>query len=434
MKKRKQREVLDLSKIIPSTPVEAVYTPGKLPSHAGNPLIEAIRPVPKDDVEAAERMAVPLPFDIERAKGKPNRERLDLIDYLDDLYIPTTWHCEKEQRLTSMLLKGLRARNPLTPDGARTLIAGQKLPFLMDDPAQKPEGSICLIDGMSGMGKTTFVKGVARLWGGPVILHTKYKGKYCQLLQISYLKVNCPEDASLKGLAKNLLFAVVQLIGPDKELADLLLNENVTRKDLVLALRYLISAHFIGVLIIDEIRNLFLKRSRRYTDVGSKDRDTEIVAFLMNLRDEVKIPIVLIGTPEAAEHLDTSLSINRRLVRDGDFTMLPPTSCDDPDWELLCDKVWTHSLLRKSSRMTSDIRKMLHDKTAGIPGLFVALFQSCQRWAIRTEEERINEDLIELAYQKDFGRLEKIITAIREGKQEAKLQWEDIWVPLKDRK
>lgn len=422
---------LDISKIIATPAEDADYTPSSRRIYAGNPLIEAIAPPPANSIAAATRMSLkPLDYDTKQVAGMSQRERLDRIDDLDDLHVPTGWHTDKEQRLTAILLKGLRARNPLTPEGAMHLVSGGKKLSVWQDPAQRPEGSICLILGMSGMGKTSFIKGVARCWGGPVIQHRKYKGKDFFETQIVYLKVNCPADRSLKGLAANLIFSVVQLIGPDKELHGLLLNKQVTANILCTALRYLIANYHIGLLVIDEIRNLFL-RSKNPSHDNFKPEDSEIVAFLLNLRDELKIPIILVGTPEVGEHFDTSLSMNRRLTRDGAFELNPPSDADDPDWKLLCEKAWEYQWTLKHAKLTDDLMSTLFHCTAGIPGVLIALLQSAQRLAIQLEPEIkcINKDLVMQAYNTEFKRLHPILEGIRENDATAKARWNDIWVP-----
>jgi hypothetical protein len=421
---------LDVARIVAAPPTSAIYYPTKRKAHAGNPLIEAIKPPPKDDDEAAERMSLKPDYDPDETPTLGKRERLDRIEDLDDLHVPTTWHTQKEQRLTSVLVKGLRSRNPLTAEGSTDLILASDKLLIWRDPAQRPEGSIILLDGMSGMGKTSFFKAIARCWGGPVIRHERYGDRYFAETQIVYLKVNCPGDRSLKGLARNLLFSIVQLIGPDKDLINTLLNPHVTQSVLTTTLRVLIATYHIGMLVIDEIRNLFLRTKRGGPD-NFKPEDSEIVAFLLNLRDEVKIPIVLIGTPEAAEHLDTSLSMNRRLTQDGEFTMVPPRDATDPDWILLCTTMWRYQWTLRRTELTPDIIGKLFYFTTGITGLLIALFQASQRLAIQLEPDHypLDEDLLTLAYTEGFKRLHPIIDRLREGDATAKAKWSDLWIP-----
>src|SRR5689334_17525638 len=100
---RRRTARLDLTSFKAVEPIDAVYTHSSRPGHAGNPLIEAILPPPADDAEATRRMALKPDFDLAEVQGLTPRQRLDRIDDLDDLHVPTTWHLRREQRLTAIL-------------------------------------------------------------------------------------------------------------------------------------------------------------------------------------------------------------------------------------------------------------------------------------------------------------------------------------------
>lgn len=425
------RRSFDFSKIRPVVPIPAAYTSRTGVGYNGNPLCEAIAPPPTNDKQAAASMRIEPAFDLDEIARLSKRQRLDCIDDLDLLHVPTTQHIVWEQKLTSVLMKGLRTRNPVTPEGSAVLVNGPKNPFI-HDPGQQVEGSICLVDAMSGMGKTTLLKAIARTWGGPVIEHRYYGGRAFTEMQIVYLRVNCPEDGSLKSLASNIFFAVVQLVGADKDLVGTLLNPYIKRRDVVVVLRYLISTYHIGVLVIDEIRNLWRKSKRKtafdFAELSSHDH--EIVAFLMNLRDEVKVPVVLVGTPEVVEFLQGSLSSTRRLAHGGIFGIKPPRSADDPDWILLCSEMWKFQWTVEPVAVDSaDYVALFHDKTAGITGLLILLFQEAQRMAINLDYPSITPEVVSAAYETHFSRLHPILVGIKSGDPAARLRWTDIWTP-----
>lgn len=72
-------------------------------------------------------------------------------------------------------------------------------------------------------------------------------------------------------------------------------------------IRKIITTHHVGLLVLDEFQNLSLM------GVGA----AKVIAFLVNLRDELGIPIVIAGTYKALRLLEGDLSISRRLVEGG---------------------------------------------------------------------------------------------------------------------
>jgi hypothetical protein len=60
--------------------------------------------------------------------------------------------------------------------------------------------------------------------------------------------------------------------------------------------------------------------------VGAK----KIIALLVNLRDELGLPIVLVGTYKALRLLEGNMSSARRLCEGGYFDLARPPSAEDP--------------------------------------------------------------------------------------------------------
>lgn len=76
----------------------------------------------------------------------------------------------------------------------------------------KPSASGLTIIGTSGVDKSTSVEKILSLYP-QTIVHSDYKGKAFPHYQLTWLKLDCPFDGSLKGLCNNFFLAFDHLLG-----------------------------------------------------------------------------------------------------------------------------------------------------------------------------------------------------------------------------
>lgn len=65
--------------------------------------------------------------------------------------------------------------------------------------------------GISGVGKSTAVEQILSLYP-QVIYHSRYSNRSCTNTQLVWLKLECPSDASVKGLCLNFFQAVDDIL------------------------------------------------------------------------------------------------------------------------------------------------------------------------------------------------------------------------------
>lgn len=134
--------------------------------------------------------------------------------------------------------------------------------------------------------------------------------------------------------------------------------------------------------------NTSLRRvSKSFTDGGVGA--AKIIAFLVNLRDELGITIVIAGTYKALRLLEGDLSISRRLVEGGYYDLKRPLAADDESFNQLCKIAWQYQWTRERSEIKDSIIDALYDVSQGITGIMLSVFASAQLAAIEDGSEKL---------------------------------------------
>ena len=116
-----------------------------------------------------------------------------MLRIMDGFLYPTRAHLQLEQTISSMIRQGYLSRNIANKSYQETLNRTENLTADVSRNAGN-EALVSSVIGCSGAGKSTAVEAV--LAGYPqVIMHSMY-----QHVQIVWLKVECPHDASVKIL------------------------------------------------------------------------------------------------------------------------------------------------------------------------------------------------------------------------------------------
>lgn len=347
--------------------------------------------------------------------------RMLLPARLKSFMFPTSQHVNILKQIYCQILDGYRNRNPFDPQTQRLLHGGDAGTFnferVIDSQASRP-ATISLLTGLSGMGKTTLIRSVMGALGKPVIQHSNYQGMEFTESQILYLMRNVPDQCTPRILCQKYgdytdsLLAIKLYSKPFKSY--------LSRSDYVKELKKIITNHHVGALILDEFHNLLL---------AGKDGVKELIAMLINFRDELGVPIILVGTYRTSELLDVGgdSSITRRLVEGGFHELKRPGKSSDAEWKALCEIVWKYQWVKDPIDITDGIVKTLYDCSQGITGIMLTLFIAAQMYAIDTGLERVDAKLLKKIYQERFKPLHRIINALKSNELEFLNQYDDLY-------
>jgi hypothetical protein len=165
---------------------------------------------------------------------------------------------------------------------------------------------------------------------------------------------------------------------------------------------HLANAHHVGVLILDEMQNLSVKKS------GGRE---EMLNWFQELVNDIKLPIVLLGTYKMKNLLPSDLRHARRAGVLGSMTWDPLTR--GPEFEFLLENIWKHCVLRDAGELTEALRQVIYEETQGIRAFMVDMFVVTQLNALVKGMEKMTPELFRSSARTEFASVQPMIRALR---------------------
>jgi AAA domain len=396
--------------------VYALYLEQRMPQFKGNPLVEALPPS-MTDIGLLEALTLMPDYDPAQREW-PTSERLMMVATLQNFMVPMLRHTELCRALDAMLRGGYVGRAPRTAGHSAIFqsiyqkqMAGQS--FAQTANSRSPQISTALI-GISGMGKTTTVqRWCAHL--PKVIFHPEYN-----LYQIPVLHVEMPSDgASIKGLAHGILQKGDELI-PGANYYDMYAQKGRTGADtLMRGVARVMNLHLVGLLICDEVQNL----------ANSKKGSQTVMTELVSAANDLKVPILFIGTNKTAKVLGTDFRQSRRASGQGIAPwdrLMPGTASDPSEWDVFLDILWQFQWVRKPVKLDPLLSRYMFDCSQGVIDLAIKLFAAAQARAMLDGSETLTPELLLDIYNKEFQLMHPMVDALREDNYEILSQYDDI--------
>ena len=345
----------------------AEYKDPGLPEYADNPLIAAL-PEIMSPVKVVEVLTKRPTF--QRVEiNLPGHIRVHAISRMTrDFFVPQTLHLVLEQKISQLIRISYLGRNPKTAafkrklNSIRDTLQKQDLTSYVHDVVNSPASSMA-ISGISGAGKSTATNIILNTYQR-VIYHPDY-----HLLQVPWIKVDCPYDGSLSEFCESFFIAL-----------DRRLNTNYRQKytsgkpsigKMIADVADLCLIHAIGLVVVDEFQHMNLAKSG-----GEK----KMINFLVTLVNVVEVSVLLIGTPKALKLFTSEFRQARRASGEGSIVWdrLP----SDESWEDFLDELWPYQWLKSPQERDELINNKLYELSQGVPDIVVKLFCIAQARAI----------------------------------------------------
>lgn len=333
----------------------------------GNPFIEALPPLEKTNRQFLTALShyPPKPSAASRRAG--DIARIMELSTLGDIVYPFPEYQKAGIALATTIRNTYVARNPLTAldRQRRHALATQGadgLPF-PEYWKSSAKGHFMMAD--SGMGKTTFA--LAFLLRYPqVIQHTSYKGQALQCVQVVYLVLRVPHDATLKSLCVQFFEEIDRILGSNYARQARSLRQIAP---MIQFMHQVASAVSLGFLVVDEVQNL------RSATGGNAE-------FMLNMFNEnierLGISLLILATPAVQAVVEKSVRNARKLASYGE-TVLKPMAKNDLQWEEFCATYWDYSFVRKKGPLDKSVRDAWHDASAGNTAFAALAFMLAQR-------------------------------------------------------
>ncbi|WP_445626607.1 ATP-binding protein [Nostoc sp. DSM 114167] len=396
--------------------VPASYRDPLISSYRGNPLIEALPPILSEE-EVMQFLANYPNYD-EGERQLPSHLRLHLVQNALQFFEPLPIHIDLEQRFSRMIRAGYQARNPLKADFWRNFqkqldVLGSEVTTVTQNHRFRSTATGFTIIGISGVGKTTSVEAILDLYP-QIIVHGHYCDRDFILMQIVWLKLECPNDGSIKGLCLNFFQAVDDLLRTDYS-KNYTGGGRRTVDELIPYMARVASLHCIGVLVIDEIQHLNEAKSG-----GSK----KMLNFFVQLINTIGIPVVLVGTYKAMTILSGEFRQIRRGSGQGDLVW--DRMADDDVWEFFVESLWRYQYLKKLCPLKPELCHALYEVTQGITDFAVKIYMLAQVRAIATGKETVTESIIRSVAKDSLRLAQPIMLALKNGDIQFLQNFEDV--------
>lgn len=396
--------------------VKAHYSNQVVEDYMGNPLIEALPPIfLRDQVE---ELLYIYPKYSEKECELDAPYRYHCIQRLFKYFQPLAKHFDIEQRISRVIRQGYLSRNPLMLEHAADM---QKIYQMIKDNNYSFDNSILskttasgfTIIGISGMGKTTAIDRVLSLYP-QIIVHSEYHGLDLNQYQLSWLKLDCPYDGSVRGLCTSFFLEFDRLFG-DNTYKKFAAGRNISVNTMMPRMAQLARNFNLGLLVIDEIQHLSLAKS------GGSEK---MLNFFVNLVNTIGVPVVLIGTTHAMSILQSEFRQARRGSGQGDLVW--ERMKYDIQWELLIRGLWKYQWTKIHTPLTPELKDTLYQESQGIVDIAVKLFAMTQMKAIATGKEVITPSLIKHVAKESLRLVKPMLDALKSNDIKQIAKYDDI--------
>jgi len=230
-----------------------------------------------------------------------------------------------------------------------------------------------------------------------------YEGNPFNRIQLVWLKLTCPPDGTIKGLATE-FFRVIDGVLDTRYSRDYAGKTYRTVDDLISAMARVASIHCLGLLVIDELQHLNEAKS------GGAER---MLNFFLQLMNTLGLPIITVGTYAVVGVLSRELRQIRRSSGQGDliWDVIP----NDEVWRLLMESLWRYQYIRFPIPLTDEIVSALHYESAGILDFAIKLFLLAQIRSITVGTEKITSAMIHSVARDSLRLAQPALRAIRTG-------------------
>lgn len=396
--------------------VEARYSESEILRYRGNPFIEALPPI-RSAEEAVELMSYYPPYSAEERR-LPSHVRQHLAAGLSEIRHPVGVHLELESRLSRLIRWGYASRNPLSRGFQESVNQsvgriqeaqenGETPQDLLIQP-RPPRGAATGLTflGTTGIGKTAGMQMV--LDGYPqVVIHSNYGDRSFTRSQVVWLNLQCPSDGSIKTVCANFFHAMDAAHSTLRTQTNYTLDfvkSRSTVRTLVPSMARVAAQHGLGLLVLDEVQDLRQRGSR------------ELLSFLVQLVNEIGVPVVLIGGVDALPALSDQFRQARRGATEGDMVVGPAEN--GSGWRDLCEVFWRYQYTNKETPMTQAHVDALFECSQGITQYLVTIYKLAQIRAISTGIEEVTPSLIRSVARDGLVQAGPVLRTMRRGDRE----------------
>jgi hypothetical protein len=400
---------------------DAAYTRTGVERYDGNPLIEALPKLPQKRIDFDDFVEYMPQKPTENTRRKSEVVRMMEAMTLTDIVYQFPGYSGACIDISTLIREGYVSRNPLRAEDVQrrhALASGKKDGLLRPKDWKSHAGGYFMV-AVTGMGKTTLMESLT-LSIPQVIRHTKYHGIHVPTrYQVVYLYLRVPHNGTLSALCLQFFRKIDAILGTDYTRQARGLRSIAPMVELMNEVATAASLSFI---VVDELQNL--RCARTGADVA--------LNYLAEMIEGLGIGVVCLATPAVDKVLEEKVRNVRKLSSAGSLVLRPMTKHDpkqkgktDPLWKTFCEIYWDYTYVKNKPRLDNATMDVWHDVSAGNTAFAVSAFLLTQRNEIGGREI-VDIDGLRRTASVDMAFLQPAIAALRSGKEEQLLRFDDL--------
>ena len=206
----------------------------------------------------------------------------------------------------------------------------------------------------------------------------------------------------------------------DGNYAENIIKNRMSKDVLLVKVSKLLHNLHLGILVIDDIQNIVSTKS---------SISNELLSFMVALTNNLKIPVVIIGTPKIIKMLQTEFQIAKRATGEGEVRMRLMEE-KSLEWDVFLQILWRYQFTENEVILTKSIRKAFFQESVGNPFLAAILYKIVQDDVIINQTESFNIDDIHDVAKRKLGLTAKKRQDMLEGTDVELNSYKYLWSAL----
>lgn len=242
------------------------------------------------------------------------------------------------------------------------------------------------IIGASGIGKSSAISRAVQLLTHNRII--EMDEPYTKILPC--VLVQCPFDSS----PKQLLLEIIRVV--DEQLGSCYYPKATSLRattDMLIGTVAQIALNHIGILIVDEIQNIALSKNGR-----------NLLGVLLQLINCSGISIAMIGTPECTDFFTQAMQLARRSLG-----LQYDSLSYGAEFEQLCRILFRYQYVKEPLELDETVLRWMYEHSSGNVSTVVTLLHDAQEIAIMEGMDKLNLDVLNIAYKNRMKMLHAYI-------------------------
>lgn len=400
-----------------------------LDPYAGNILVSRLGPLRSREEVGTQLLELPR-YPTKAIIDLPAHVRLHFLLQLRDLFVPDIEHMRLWETIDMMVRQNYHYLNPKAAHTWSMISGDQSKP---KNPRAPPFGGI--VEGISGSGKTAGILRCMNLYPSQIIHHKIFPNLHGSHQQVVWLSVDVPASGKSSDLAAALMIEFDKVTGGKRFAATIAKN----RRDgtqMLAEWQQVASAHFLGLLHIDEVQNFFklaTLRKRKNKSSALEAPELSIVEdkalkWILTLMNTWHIPILMSGTPDGISAINRRLSNTERIVTSGYHLFQNFQSTSDLQYtSIFLKQLGKYQYVSKKLAVNQELAELILELTGGIQRLIIALWIAAHRVAFERDAGDLRLDDFKKAAATYLAPVGPAVAALRSNDPRRMSRFEDLF-------